>query len=108
MLLNTLFKAQFNYCPLVWMLHIRKLNKINRLRERCLRIIYNNNLTTFFEILELDNSVSIHHRNLHCFAIELYNTFKNNSPDIMKDIFPLNTSSIYDIKNRQTLQNQNI
>ena len=50
----------------------------------------------------IDNSVSFHHRNLHCFTTELYKKFKNTSPDIMKDIFPLNTSSIYDARNRQT------
>ena len=39
-----LFKAfldsQFNYCPLIWMFHSRKLNsKINNLQERALRIV---------------------------------------------------------------------
>ena len=39
---NAIFKAQFNYCPVIWMFHSRSLNnKINRLHERCLRIIYN-------------------------------------------------------------------
>ena len=37
LLLNAFFKAQFNYCPVVWMFHSRSLNnKINRLHERCL------------------------------------------------------------------------
>ena len=41
-LINAIFKAQFNYCPVIWMFHSRSLNnKINRLHERCLRIIYN-------------------------------------------------------------------
>ena len=41
-LMNAFFEAQFNYCPAVWMVHSRSLNnKINRLHERCLRIIYN-------------------------------------------------------------------
>ena len=87
--MNTFFKAQFN-------------NNINRLHERCLRVVHNNNLSTFDEFLELDNSVSIYHRNLQCLAIELYTMFNGISPDIMKNIFPLNTSSIYDIRNRET------
>ena len=42
---RTLMKAfivsQFNYCPLLWMFHSRKLNdKINKLHERELRIVY--------------------------------------------------------------------
>ena len=41
-LMNTFFRSQFSYCPLVWMCHSRTLNnKINRLLERCLRIVYN-------------------------------------------------------------------
>ena len=102
-LMNAFFKAQFNYCPLLWMLHSRRLNnKINRLHERCLRVVYNNNQSTLQELLDLDNSVSIHHKNLQCLAIELYKIFNGVSPDIMKDVFPLNTSSNYDIRNRPT------
>ena len=41
-LLNSFFRSQFNYCPLIWMCHSRTNNrKINRLHERCLRIMYN-------------------------------------------------------------------
>ena len=47
-LMNAFFKAQFNYCH------------INRLHERCLRIIYNDKLSNFEELLNKDNSVSIH------------------------------------------------
>ena len=42
LLMNSFFKTQFNYCPLIWMCHSRENDrKINRLHERCLRIIYN-------------------------------------------------------------------
>ena len=41
-LMNVIFNSQFNCCPTIWMLHSRSLNnKINRLQERCLRMIYN-------------------------------------------------------------------
>ena len=41
-LMNAFFISQFSYCPLVWMFHSRTDNiKINRLHERCLRIVYN-------------------------------------------------------------------
>ena len=41
-LMNALFNSQFNYCTLVWMRHsCENKNRINRLHERCLRIIYN-------------------------------------------------------------------
>ena len=72
-LMNAFFKSQFNYCPAIWMYHSRVLNnKINRLNERCLRIIYNDKISNFEELLHKDNSVSIHHNNIHALAIEWY------------------------------------
>ena len=50
-LMNAFFKSHFNYCPNIWMFHSRTLNnKINRLHERCLRIIYNNKISNFEEL----------------------------------------------------------
>ena len=84
------------------MLHSHKLNnKTNRLHERCLRIIYNNNLSNVDKLLDLGNSISTHHRNLQNLATGLYKVL-NGISHIMKDIFPLNTSSIYEIRNRET------
>ena len=48
LLMNAFFKSQLSYCLLSWMYFSRKLNtKINRLHERCLRIIYNDNTSSF-------------------------------------------------------------
>ena len=70
-LMNAFFKSQFNYCPTIWMFHNGSLNnKINRLHERCLRIIYNDKHSNFEKLLNKDNSVSIHHSNLHALAIK--------------------------------------
>ena len=52
MLLNVFFLSQFSYCPLVWMFHSHGKNKINPLRERCLRIIYNDKKSVFIELLD--------------------------------------------------------
>ena len=71
-LMNAFFNSQFNYCPVIWMCHSRALNnKINRLHERCLRIIYNDKTSTFKELLEKDNSVTIHYRNIPALATEM-------------------------------------
>ena len=41
-LMNAFFNAQFSYCPLTPMFHSGKVNnKINKLHERCLRIVHN-------------------------------------------------------------------
>ena len=78
LLMKAFIESQFNYCPLVWMFHSRKLhNKINKIHERSLRIVYNDDSSSFEELLSKDNSVSIHHRNIQSLAIEMYKS-KNN------------------------------
>ena len=86
-----LFKTQFNYCLLIWMCNSRENNrKINRLHERCLRTIYNDQQSSFNELLENDGSVSIHERNLQVLATEMYKTRDGLSTPLLKDIFPIN------------------
>ena len=47
-LMNACFKGQFNYCPIIWIFQSRSLNnKINRLHERCLKIIYKDKHSNF-------------------------------------------------------------
>ena len=57
-------------------------NKTNRLHERCLRLIYNDKKSFFKDLLEKDGSVSIHHRDLRKFAVELFKVFKGLNPVI--------------------------
>ena len=80
-LMKIFIQSQFNYYPLVWIFHNRTLNnKINKLHERALRIVYKNDNSTFQELLDKDNSITIHQRNLQRFAIEMYKVENNNLP----------------------------
>ena len=73
LLVNVFFTSQFNYCPLTWMFHCRKLNnKINGLYERCLRLIYSGRISSHEELLDKDNSVPIRQKNLQKLAIEMF------------------------------------
>ena len=52
-IMKSFIESQFNYCPLV----CRMLNnKINKLQERALKIVYKNRNLTYQELLNLDNS----------------------------------------------------
>ena len=107
--MNAFFNAQFSYCPLTWMFHSRKLNnRINKLHEGCLRIVYNNNTSTYEELLKTDNSVSVHFRNVQALAIELYKVVNGFSPDIIKDVFPLSENLCYNTRNKRTFRSRNI
>ena len=87
-LLKSFVESQFAYCPLTWMFHGREINnKINRLHERALRVIYRDDISSFSELLTKDGSVSIHHRNIQSLAIELYKSKHNLSPQIIQEIF---------------------
>ena len=97
--MNAFFKSQFSYCLLSWMFHSRTLNsKINRLYDRCLRIIYNDNTVSFPDLLEIDNSVSVHH--IQILATELYKFFNGLSPKLVSDCFKLNNMTMYNTRNR--------
>ena len=86
-LMKAFFTAQFSYFPLIWMFYSRKLNnKINKLYECCLRIVYSDNTSSFEELFETDNSVSVHHRNTQVLATGLYKIVNGFSPEIMKEI----------------------
>ena len=72
-LLKAFVVSQFNYCPLVWLFHIKELNnQINSLHEKAVRLTYQNRNSSFDELLKLDKSVSIVHRNLQYLLIEIY------------------------------------
>ena len=64
-------------------------NRVNHLHERALRIVYNDYKSTFENLLELDNSVSIHHRNIRLLSIELYKVKRNLSNQVMSELFNL-------------------
>ena len=100
LLVNAFFSSQFNYCPLIWMCHNRMLNnRIKRLHERCLRIIYNDKHTSFEELLEKDKSVSIHQKNLQVLATEIFKIYWETSPEITQDIFSIRKQGHYNLRN---------
>ena len=73
-------------------------NKINRLHERCLRLINNDKQSSFDELLQKDDSVSIHMRNIQILATEMYKLVNNLSPPIMNRVFKLNSDSRYNLR----------
>ena len=65
LLMKAFIESQFSYCPLIWMFHSRILNnRINKLHERTLRLVYNDQGSSSEQLLQRDNSFSIHDRNL--------------------------------------------
>ena len=89
-LMKAFVTSQFNYCPLIWMFHSRELNnRINRIHERALRLVYQDNSLSFAELLQKDNSVIIHQRNLQVLATELFKLKNRLVLEIMKVVFEI-------------------
>ena len=62
-------------------------NKINKLHERALRLVYDDYVSTFEELLEKDNSFTAHHYNIQTLYIELYKVFSGQFQTIFSDLF---------------------
>ena len=91
LLLNAFIKSHFSYAPVVWMFHSRKLNnRINKIHERALRLVYKDYTSSFDDLLAKDNSFKIHQRNLQKLAIEIFKVKKDIAPAIMNSVFELN------------------
>ncbi len=91
LILKTFIESQFSYRPLVWMFCSVKMNKkINRIHERALRLVHIDFTSTFEELLEKDGSLSFHHRNIHCLAIEMYKVRSGLCPQFMAELFTYN------------------
>ena len=87
-LMKSFITSQFNYCPIVWMYCQHKSNHlINRIHERALRIANNDYSSDFNLLLDKDNSVTIHHRNIQALTLEIYKSVHNLNPPFMKEIF---------------------
>ena len=86
--MNAYFLSQFGYCPLVWMSHSREMkNLINHLHERALRVVYDECKSSFQQLLDMDNSVTIHKRNLQTLPCKIFKLKNKLSPEIMNKIF---------------------
>ena len=77
-------------------------NKINKLHERALRIVYQDDILNFEELLEKDNSFSIHHQNIQTLAIEMYKVHYGLSENSLYNIFE-NSRSSYNLRFQRDL-----
>ena len=90
------------------MFHSRALNnKINSIHERALRITYNDSKSTFEELLNKDNSVSIHHRNLQVLAIKMFKIKNNMAPEFLNEIFQ-NRALLYNLRTNSNFSSRQV
>ena len=81
------------------MFHGRKTNyiiyKINRLQERALRLIYNDHISSFKQLLSKDGTYTIHEQNIQNLAIEMLKALNDLSTPDFSELFQLNESLLW-------------
>ena len=105
--MNSFIYSQFQYCPLVWIFHSREFNiRINKIHERAMRVVYRDYSNDFREILDKNNTFTIHERSIQSLAVELFKVKNNLAPKIMNGVFTVNTSKRY--HSRRVFNSRNI
>ena len=90
LIIKAFVNSQFGYCPLIWMFHDRTLkNRINRIYEGALRIVYRDKTSNFTDLLHTDNAVTVHQRNLQVLATEVCKVKMGLAPQLVKETFSL-------------------
>ena len=62
------------------------------------RIVYNDNISGFDELLVKDGSVSIHHQNLQKLAVEMFKVSRGLSPEILNESFRFREQITYELR----------
>ena len=84
--------------PVTWMFHGPNTNyKINRLQEQALRLIYNDHISSFKELLSKDGTFTIHEQNIQNLAIKLFKALNDLSTTDFSELFQLN-ESLYSLR----------
>ena len=99
---NPFSLAQFNFCSLIWMCHNRTYkNKISRLHEICLRLIFTDKRSSLKDLLKNDNSVPIYQKSLQALAIEMFQVHTKTSPEIMHGVFLVKEQGNDNLRNKR-------
>ena len=101
--------SNFSYCSLAWMWYSWTLNnKINKLHESASLLVYDDRQSAFGELLNIDQSVNIHHRNLQVLATEFYQVHHGLAPELMNDILKKKRNVKYSFRKILSFETRNI
>ena len=97
-------KPAFNYCPLIWAFHGKKAQSLlNKTHRRALQAVYRNSALSFDELLELDDSPTVHVNSLRILMIEVFKSLHHLNPSFMWDLFNIKVTK-YNLRTGQRLQ----
>ena len=75
--------------------------------KKALRLVYKDSTLSFEDLLTMDESFTIHHRNVQKLATEMFKIKNNLSPTFMKELLPESTNP-YNLRNAPEFDTSNI
>ena len=86
--------SNFDYCPLVWYFSsANSLQKIEKIQERALRFLYNDQLSSYDVLLSKSGRCTMRVFRLKFLCIEIFKTLNKLNPSFMQEIFKVKSSS---------------
>ena len=106
LLMRSFIMSQFSYCRFTWMCHSRNINnKINKLYECALRLVYNVKALLFRELLKRDKSVTIHKRIIQALLTVIFKAKSGVGSKIMTESFKFKDHS-YGLRKNNCIEKQ--
>ena len=94
MIVKAFIFSNFNYCPLVrHFISMTSTNKIESTLKRALRLLYNDNTSTYDSLLAKANKLSTELKRYRTLVLEVFKTLNVLNPTYMQDLFYLRSTS---------------
>ena len=88
LIMNAFFLSKFGYYLLVCKFQSRSLNnRINRLQDRTLRLVYKGTSSSIIELLKKENTFTIHQKKIKKRATEIYKVKQKIPPGLIYELF---------------------
>ena len=100
---KSFIQSNFSYCPVAWLFCGRKnSNKLEKLQERALRIVFNDFSSSYEFLCERANTLPLSFYRLRFLCIEMYKCIKETNPTYLNDLFCEQTSD-YELRDSSRL-----
>ena len=96
---NAFIASHFSYCNIVWhFTSIQNIIKMERINKRALRIIFNDDESTYPQLLEKAGLKDLYTTRINAIALEMFKTDKKINPAFLHNLF-INQDHNYDLRN---------
>ena len=82
-------------------------NRINRIHERRLRILYHDDTSNFTKLMQKENEVTVHQRNLQVLATKIYKVKMGFATHLVKELFTISTQA-YNLRSTYGFNLENV